>query len=41
MNALEPLVEKIWLRNYPSGVPAEIDPGRYRSLKQLFEESFE
>jgi long-chain acyl-CoA synthetase len=34
-------VEKIWLRNYPSGVPAEIDPGRYRSLKQLFEESFE
>jgi long-chain acyl-CoA synthetase len=41
MNAPEPLVEKIWLRNYPSGVPAEIDPGRYRSLKQLFEESFE
>ena len=41
MNTLEPHVEKIWLRNYPSGVPAEIDPGRYRSLKQLFEESFE
>jgi long-chain acyl-CoA synthetase len=41
MNPLEPLVEKIWLRNYPSGVPAEIDPNRYRSLKQLFEESFE
>ena len=34
-------MEKIWLRNYPSGVPAEIDPGRYRSLKQIFEESFE
>ena len=34
-------MDKIWLRNYPSGVPAEIDPGRYRSLKQLFEESFE
>jgi long-chain acyl-CoA synthetase len=41
MNALERLVERIWLRNYPLGVPAEIDPGRYRSLKQLFEESFE
>jgi long-chain acyl-CoA synthetase len=41
MNAQERLVERIWLRNYPPGVPAEIDPGRYRSLKQLFEESFE
>ena len=41
MNALERLVERIWLRNYPPGVPAEIDPGRYRSLKQLFEASFE
>jgi long-chain acyl-CoA synthetase len=34
-------VDKIWLKHYPPGVPAEIDPGRYRSLKQLFEESFE
>jgi long-chain acyl-CoA synthetase len=34
-------VEKIWLRNYPPGVPAEIDPARYRSLKQLFEQSFQ
>ena len=41
MNAQERLVERIWLKNYPPGVPAEIDPGRYRSLKQLFEESFE
>jgi long-chain acyl-CoA synthetase len=41
MNALERPVEKTWLRNYPTGVPAEIDTGRYRSLKQLFEESFE
>jgi long-chain acyl-CoA synthetase len=32
---------KHWLKHYPPGVPAEIDPGRYRSLKQLFEESFE
>jgi long-chain acyl-CoA synthetase len=34
-------VEKIWLRNYPPGVPAEIDPRRYGSLKQIFEESFQ
>jgi long-chain acyl-CoA synthetase len=34
-------LNKFWLKHYPPGVPAEIDPGRYRSLKQLFEESFE
>ena len=34
-------MEKIWLKSYPPGVPAEIDTGLYRSLKQLFEESFE
>ena len=33
-------VEKIWLRNYPPGVPAEIDPEEYPSLKHLFEEAF-
>ena len=32
-------MEKIWLKNYPEGVPAEIDPGKYRSLRDLFEES--
>jgi len=31
---------KHWLRNYPEGVPHEIDPGRYASLAQLLEESF-
>jgi len=34
-------VDKIWLKNYPPGVPAEIDLNRYSSLKQLFERSFE
>ena len=34
-------MNKIWLKHYPPGVPAEIDTARYRSLKQLFEESFE
>ena len=33
-------MEKIWLSSYPAGVPAEIDPTRYRSVTQIFEESF-
>ena len=31
-------MDKIWLKNYPEGVPAEIDLSRYRSLKDLIEE---
>jgi long-chain acyl-CoA synthetase len=30
-------VERIWLKSYPPGVPAEIDPAEYRSLVELFE----
>lgn len=30
-----------WLKNYPSGVPANIDPEAYCSLVDLFEETFE
>ena len=33
-------MEKIWLKSYPEGVPAEIDPNQYRSLVHLLEESF-
>ena len=33
-------MEKFWLKSYPPGVPAEIDPDQYRSLVQLLEESF-
>lgn len=29
-----------WLGSYPEGVPAEIDPGQYASLKALLERSF-
>jgi long-chain acyl-CoA synthetase len=32
-------VEKIWLKNYPPGVPAEINPDEYPSLKHMFEEA--
>jgi len=29
-------MEKIWLKNYPPGVPAEINPDEYRSLVDMF-----
>lgn len=32
-------MEKIWLRSYPEGVPAEIDIHQFRSLGELFEKS--
>jgi long-chain acyl-CoA synthetase len=33
-------MEKIWLKSYPEGVPAEIDYTQYRSLVHLMEEAF-
>jgi long-chain acyl-CoA synthetase len=33
-------MDKIWLKAYPPGVPADIDPDQYGSLVQLLEESF-
>ncbi|MDR3464971.1 MAG: long-chain fatty acid--CoA ligase [Xanthobacteraceae bacterium] len=33
-------MDRIWLKNYPAGVPADIDPGQYSSLVALLEESF-
>ena len=32
-------MEKIWLKNYPAGVPAEIDADKYQSIRDLFEEA--
>jgi len=32
-------MEKIWLKSYPAGVPAEVDVRRYRSLKEILEAS--
>ena len=29
-----------WLGAYPDGVPHDIDPGAYRSLVELMDESF-
>ncbi len=33
-------MEKIWLKSYPQGVPAEVDTSGYASLAALFEDSF-
>ena len=33
-------MEKVWLKSYPPGVPAEIDTSRYASITALLEESF-
>lgn len=33
-------MERIWLRHYPPGVPADIDTSRYSSLVAMFEECF-
>ena len=32
-------MERIWLKSYPAGVPADIDPSKYRSLIELFDAS--
>ena len=32
-------MDKIWLKSYPPGVPAEIDPTQLRSLKELIEKT--
>ncbi|MES2076390.1 MAG: long-chain-fatty-acid--CoA ligase [Pseudomonadota bacterium] len=33
-------MDKIWLKSYPEGVPAEIDSTQYRSVTHMMEESF-
>ena len=35
------MTERIWLREYPEGVPADIEPSAYGSLVELIEESFD
>jgi long-chain acyl-CoA synthetase len=32
-------MERIWLKSYPPGVPADIDPNEFRSLVELFDTS--
>ncbi|BEV71530.1 MULTISPECIES: long-chain-fatty-acid--CoA ligase [unclassified Paludibacterium] len=33
-------VDRIWLKSYPAGVPADVDPSVYASLTHLLNESF-
>ena len=33
-------MERIWLKQYPAGIPADVDLTQYTSLVQLLEESF-
>ena len=33
-------MDKLWLKSYPPGVPAEIDTNRYSSVAELLEEAF-
>ncbi|MEY2861855.1 MAG: hypothetical protein RL392_2313 [Pseudomonadota bacterium] len=35
------MTERVWLTSYPPGVPADIDAGRYNSLMDLMEASFQ
>jgi long-chain acyl-CoA synthetase len=37
---METVVDRIWLKSYPDGVPADIDVNQYPSLVALLEESF-
>ena len=39
MPSLENAVDRIWLQQYPRGIPAEIDADEYASLKDIFERS--
>jgi long-chain acyl-CoA synthetase len=32
-------VDRIWLNNYPSGIPADIDPDLYASLTEMFDKA--
>ena len=34
------MTERIWLKSYPPGVPADLEPSQYASLVALMEESF-
>jgi len=35
------ILDKIWLKSYSPGVPAEVPPPPYRSVRDLFEQAFE
>ena len=34
------MIDRPWLASYPPGMPADVDPSKYKSLVGLMEESF-
>ncbi|MGC2580680.1 MAG: AMP-binding protein, partial [Acidobacteriaceae bacterium] len=32
-------MDRVWLQQYPAGVPTDIDPDQYSSLREVFEEA--
>ncbi len=34
-------MDKIWLKSYPEGIPAELPPAPFRSVRELFEQAFD
>ena len=40
MGAVESKTDRFWLKNYPAGVPADVDTSQYKSLLQLLDEAF-
>jgi long-chain acyl-CoA synthetase len=34
-------LEKPWLKSYPEGIPAELPPAPYRSVREIFEQAFD
>ena len=32
-------MEKVWLKSYPEGIPAEVDVNVYNSIADVFEQS--
>jgi hypothetical protein len=40
MGAIESKTDRFWLKNYPAGVPADVDISQYKSLLQLLDEAF-
>ncbi|NBW46414.1 MAG: acyl-CoA synthase, partial [Betaproteobacteria bacterium] len=33
-------MERFWLKHYPAGVPADIDPDQYTSVVAMLDEAF-
>ena len=33
-------MEKVWLKSYPEGIPAEMPPSEFRSVREMFESAF-